>query len=137
MSEARVGRLLVASLHQAIADILPMRLEFYESWLSVSGLRDGTIGLAPLFAVLSFLRAEGTPYDTVMTRAGEYAGEWTVKGLPGIERRLIRALPTRFAHAGCAADGAFDDPGDVSGHARNHQAPARQRVGRSSRIAVL
>ena len=29
-----------------------------------------------------------------MTRAGEYAGEWTVKGLPGIERRLIRALPT-------------------------------------------
>ena len=31
MSEPRIGRVLVASLHQAIADLLPTRLEFYES----------------------------------------------------------------------------------------------------------
>ena len=61
MIEAGIGRLLVASLHQAIADLLPTRLEFYEGWLNTAGLRDGRIGLAPLAAVLSFLRQEGSP----------------------------------------------------------------------------
>jgi hypothetical protein len=93
MSEPRIGRVLVASLHQAIADVLPNRLEFYENWLSVSGLREGTIGLAPLFAVLSFLRTEGTAYEQITARAGEYAAEWTVSDLAPLERRLIRALP--------------------------------------------
>ena len=41
MSEPRIGRVLVASLHQAIADVLPSRLEFYENWLSNAGLREG------------------------------------------------------------------------------------------------
>src|SRR3954467_1659741 len=93
MSEARIGRLLVASLHQSIADLLPMRLEFYENWLNVSGLREGTIGLAPLLAVLSFLRTEGEAYGLVTTRAGEYAADWTVSGRMPLERRVIRALP--------------------------------------------
>lgn len=93
MSEPRIGRVLVASLHQAIADLLPNRLEFYENWLSVSGLRDGTIGLAPLSAVLSFLRTEGNAYDLTTARAGKYAAEWTVNNLPAFERRLVRALP--------------------------------------------
>ena len=68
----------MASLHQGIADLLPSRLEFYESWLNPSGLREGRIGLAPLAAVLSFLRQEGAPYHLVATRAGEYTAEWTV-----------------------------------------------------------
>ena len=93
MSEPRIGRVLVASLHQAIADVLPNRLEFYENWLSVSGLREGTIGLAPLFAVLSFLRTEGAAYNQITARAGEYAAEWTVNDLAPLERRFIRALP--------------------------------------------
>lgn len=93
MSEPRIGRVLVASLHQAIADVLPNRLEFYENWLSVSGLREGTIGLAPLFAVLSFLRTEGTAYEQITGRAGEYAADWTVSDLAPLERRFIRALP--------------------------------------------
>jgi len=93
MSEPRIGRVLVASLHQAIADVLPNRLEFYENWLSVSGLREGTIGLAPLFAVLSFLRTEGSAYEQITRRAGEYAAEWTVSDLAPLERRFIRALP--------------------------------------------
>ena len=37
VSEPRIGRVLVASLHQAIADLLPTRLEFYENWLNVAG----------------------------------------------------------------------------------------------------
>jgi hypothetical protein len=93
MSEPRIGRVLVASLHQGIADILPMRLEFYENWLNVSGLREGTIGLAPLSAVLSFLRSEGDAYGQITARAGEYAADWTVNSLPPLERRIIRALP--------------------------------------------
>src|ERR671918_383445 len=80
MNEAGIGRLLVASLHQAIADLLPTRLEFYEAWLNPTGLRDGRIGLAPLAAVLSFLRQEGEQYTLVAARAGEYTAEWWVGG---------------------------------------------------------
>ncbi len=93
MSEPRIGRVLVASLHQAIADLLPTRLEFYENWLNIAGLRDGTIGLAPLSAVLSFLRSEGQAYNLITDRAGEYAADWTVSTMSGFERRLKCALP--------------------------------------------
>ena len=96
MSEPRIGRFLVASLHQAIAELLPDRLEFYENWLSVSGLREGTIGLAPFHAVLSFLRSEPDAYPQVVAKAGQYAAEWTVNGLPGLERRVLRTLPLRL-----------------------------------------
>jgi hypothetical protein len=94
MSEPRIGRLLVASLHQAIADVLPERLEFYENWINAPGLRDGTIGLAPLSAVLSFLRGEGERYNQITARAGEYAADWNIDGMGGVQRRLHLALPT-------------------------------------------
>ena len=93
MRDAGIGRVLVASLHQGIADVLPTRLEFYENWFNPSGLRDGTIGLAPLTAVLSFLRREGEAYALVTDRAGLYAAEWTVDGLPAYKRAFIRRLP--------------------------------------------
>ena len=93
MIEAGIGRLLVASLHQAIADLLPTRLEFYEAWLNPTGLRDGRIGLAPLAAVLSFLRLEGEQYRLVAARAGEYTAEWWVADMPAFKRTLIRAAP--------------------------------------------
>ena len=96
MTESRIGRVLVASLHQAIADLLPTRLEFYENWLNPTGMRDGKIGLAPLAAVLSFLRQEGEPYTLVTSRAGEYAAQWTFDNLTPVERSLIRALPVTF-----------------------------------------
>jgi hypothetical protein len=93
MIEAGIGRLLVASLHQGIADLLPTRLEFYEAWLNPAGLRDGRIGLAPLAAVLSFLRLEGEPYNLIVARAGEYAAEWSVADMPAFKRAVIRAAP--------------------------------------------
>src|SRR2546422_6838916 len=93
MREAGIGRVLVASLHQGIADILPTRLSFYENWLNAEGLREGTIGLAPLYAVLSFLRQEGEAYQMITTRAGEYAAEWTVESMPPLHRALIKAAP--------------------------------------------
>jgi bacteriochlorophyll 4-vinyl reductase len=93
MREAGIGRVLVASLHQGIADILPTRIGFYENWLNSEGLREGTIGLAPLFAVLSFLRQEGDAYRLITTRAGEYAAEWTVQSMPALRRTMIKAAP--------------------------------------------
>jgi hypothetical protein len=93
MSEPRVGRVLVAGLHQAIADVLPLRLEFYENWLNASGLREGTVGLAALSAVLSFLRSEGDAYNQITARAGEYAADWTVGNMPALERRMILVMP--------------------------------------------
>jgi hypothetical protein len=93
MIEARVGRLLGASLHQAIADELPQRLDFYEHWLEGQRLRDGSVGLAPLTAVLGFLRTEGEAYAVVTARAGKLAAEWTVASMSPFERRVIQSLP--------------------------------------------
>jgi hypothetical protein len=93
MAEAGIGRILVASLHQGISDVLPARLDFYESWLNPDGLRQGTIGLAPVQAVLSFLRQEGEPYRHITRRAGEYAAEWTVASQWPVHRAVIRAMP--------------------------------------------
>jgi hypothetical protein len=96
MTEARIGRLLPACLHQAISDVLPERLEYYEEWLSPDGLRDGSIGLAPVTAVLAFLRTEGEAYRAVVTRAGTLAASWTVASLPPFQRRLGASLPLAF-----------------------------------------
>ncbi len=93
MSDDGVGRLLVASLHQGIGDVLPTRLEYYEHWLSPMGLREGRSGLAPLNAVLSFLRQEGEePYAAVMTAAGRYSAEWYY-AQSGFGRRALRWQP--------------------------------------------
>jgi hypothetical protein len=93
MTEARIGRLLGACLHEAIGDVLPQRLEFYEHWLHSEGLRDGAIGLAQLTAVLGFLRTEGRAYEAVMVRAGELAARWSVQSMPTFRRRTIGWLP--------------------------------------------
>lgn len=93
MSEDGIGRVLVASLHQSIAEHLPTRLGFYENWLSAEKLRDGAIGLAPLYAVLSFLRQEGSAYERITARAGQYAAEWTVESMPALRRSVIRRAP--------------------------------------------
>ena len=73
MIGAEIGRVLVASMHQAIADELPTRVDFYDHWLGGKRMRDGSVGLSPMTAVLGFLRAEGQPYHAVMMRAGRYA----------------------------------------------------------------
>ncbi len=96
MPEASVGRVFVASLHQAIADLLPTRLEFYEHWLNPWHLREGRLGLAPLVAVISFLRIEGDNYFLIASRAGEYAADWTFDEQAPMRRRLLAAFPERL-----------------------------------------
>jgi hypothetical protein len=94
MVDAGIGRLLISSLHQGIADVSPSRLEFYENWLSPKGMRDGRIGLAPLGAVLSFLHREEAPAnDQIVARAGRYAADWTFDDLSSLRRWVIRRLP--------------------------------------------
>lgn len=94
MVDAGIGRLLISSLHQGIADISPNRLEFYENWLSPTGMRDGRIGLAPLGAVLSFLHREEAPTnDQIVERAGRYAADWTFADISAIRRWYLRRLP--------------------------------------------
>jgi hypothetical protein len=58
-----------------------------------AGLRDGRIGLAPLAAVLSFLRREEKAYQLVSARTGEYAAEWVFAGLSAFPRWVIMAAP--------------------------------------------
>jgi hypothetical protein len=93
MREAHVGRVLVASLHQGISDVLPARLGFYEQWLHVDGMREGSVGVAALHAVLSFLRREGDAYTTTTRCAGVYAAEWTHDAMTAFERAFIAAAP--------------------------------------------
>ena len=94
MVDAGIGRLLISSLHQGIADVSPSRLDFYENWLSPSGMRDGRIGLAPLGAVLSFLHREEPPSnDQIAARAGVCAADWTYQELSGLRRWYLHRLP--------------------------------------------
>ncbi len=95
MREAKIDRLLAAAVHQAIADLLPSRLEFYESYLRPRGWREDSVNLAPISAVLSFLRHEdeGT-YDEVMTRAGHYAARWVHTERPWGVRLISRLVPS-------------------------------------------
>ena len=94
MVDAGIGRLLIASLHQGIADVSPTRLDFYENWLSPTGLRDGRMGLAPLGAVLSFMNREEPPADRVIpAHAGACAAEWTYAGASDFRKRMTKRLP--------------------------------------------
>ena len=93
MSEPTIGRVLAASLHQAIEEVMPTRVEFYGSWLTAGRIRKGELGRARINAVISFLRQEGAEYDAVVACAGRYAADWTVEALPAVERTVLRWLP--------------------------------------------
>jgi hypothetical protein len=94
MVDAGIGRLLISSLHQGIGDEAPTRLDFYENWLSPTGMRDGRLGLAPLGAVLSFLYREGPPTnDRIAQRAGMHAADWTFAEIPSWRRAILDRLP--------------------------------------------
>lgn len=100
MSEPKIGRLVVASLHQAIAEALPLKLDFYENWLKPLGLlnQGRVIGAASFSAALSFLRREEPreTYNDITRRAGQLAAIWTVDSLSWTRRRWLKMLPTRM-----------------------------------------
>lgn len=94
MTEARIGRIVAAALHQALAERLPLRLEFYENWLRPMRLRAGTVGLAAFLAVLSFLREEDDhECRPILRLAGRYAAEWSYATSSRWSRLWRRRLP--------------------------------------------
>ena len=93
MSEARIGRIVVAALHQALGDYLPLRLVFYEDYLTPMRMRAGTIGAASFAAALSFLRRENDLWAPVMMRAGQYAADWVFDATPAVSRLVWKRLP--------------------------------------------
>ena len=120
MTEVRVGPVAFSSLHEAISELLPERLEFYETWLHGDRLPDRRGSAAPLAAVLGFLRTErGEAYHRIMARAGQAAAIWTVDGLTPWKRRSATSLPPslRARAAFRVADGlvrAVHGPGRLS-----------------------
>ncbi|MCU0249083.1 MAG: hypothetical protein MUE61_02655 [Vicinamibacterales bacterium] len=93
MATAVIGRILATSLYQAITEQLPLRVEFYESWLSPKGFRARRVYVSGVRAVFSFLRREDAGYDAIVRRAGELAANWLFEDLPPIRRRVMLALP--------------------------------------------
>ena len=93
MATAVIGRILATSLYQAITEQLPLRVEFYESWLSPKGFRARRVSVSGVRAVFSFLRREDAGYDSIVRRAGELAANWLFDDLPPIRRRVMLALP--------------------------------------------
>ncbi len=93
MSEPQIGRALASGLHQAITELMPTRVEFYESWITPKRIREGQLGRARVTAVISFLREEGAAYDAVMFQAGRYTTDWTLDTLSGPRRAMLNQLP--------------------------------------------
>jgi hypothetical protein len=132
MTEGHIGRLVAASLHQAIGEELPLRLDFYETWLHSEGLREGNIGLGPMLAVLGFLRTEGDAYDRVVERAGALAAEWTLMSLPSFRLRMIRWMPRRLRMRA-----AVRVAGAIAGTVDTRTRLLVKAKGRSGRIEVV
>ncbi|MEW5983580.1 MAG: tetratricopeptide repeat protein [Acidobacteriota bacterium] len=94
--------MLVASLHQAVAEHLPSRADFYAPWLHSESLRTPRVSVAGIRAALSFLRLEDSAYDSVVRRAGALAAEWTWQRIAGPRRGWLRMLPGHLrARAAC------------------------------------
>jgi predicted hydrocarbon binding protein len=96
MTDVRIGRIVAAAVHQAVADHMPLRLEFYEHYLKPMRFRQASLGAASFAAALSFLRLEPGAYEPVVTRAGRYAADWTFASVPRLRRAVWRRLPRRF-----------------------------------------
>jgi hypothetical protein len=96
MTDARIGRVVAAAVHQAVADHMPMRLDFYENYLKPIRFRQATLGAASFAAALSFLRLEQDAYGPVVSRAGRYAADWTFASLPLVRRALWQRLPRGY-----------------------------------------
>ena len=124
MTEARIGRLLPACLHQAISDVLPERLEYYEEWLSPDGLRDGSIGLAP---VTRRARVSPDRRRCVSRRGRRGRGSWRRRG----RWRVCRLSSAGWARP-CRSRFGRSSPCGSLGASSATSSPRVQRPRRSS-----
>ena len=111
MSEPKIGRVLAASLHQSINELMPTRVEFYESWLTAVRIRHGGLGRARFAAAISFLRQEGAAYDAVVDREGALCGRLDNRRPAGRRPGPAAAAPATDPGAGGrAVGGPIDTP---------------------------
>ncbi len=94
-SDGTVGRVLLASLHQAIGEVLPARLDFYEQWLRPPDHPDEALRIASFGAMLSALQHEDDSQH-VIARAGQYAAIRSFEQLSALRRAYLRILPRRI-----------------------------------------
>ena len=87
----------MASLHQGIADLLPTRLEFYESWLNPPGCATAASAWRRWRRCSASCARKGEPYQLIAARAGEYTAEWSGGRPAGVQaRRSSGAAPPRL-----------------------------------------
>jgi hypothetical protein len=91
-----VGRVLLASLHQAIAEVLPARLGFYERWLTSDSADRRDVAIESFIVMLDYLEQEGRPYNAITARAGHYAAIRSFRKLFVLDRAYLRLLPRRL-----------------------------------------
>ena len=84
-----VERKFVASLHKALEEVAPERLEVFEKWFDPADRRP-QFHIAPVIGAVGYLRRTPALYHQVMEKAGLYASQWSFSDLPQFERKLSR-----------------------------------------------
>ncbi len=82
----------MASVHKALEDLAPEKVEVFEGWFSPSE-REVQFHIAPVVGAISYLRRDRDLYVKVMERAGRYASQWIYLNRSSLERKLFAAVP--------------------------------------------
>jgi hypothetical protein len=92
MDNGLVERKFVASLHKALEDLAPERLEIFKKWFDPADRRP-QFHIATVIGAIGYLRRSPDLYHKVMEKAGHYASQWSCLDLPRIERKFRFRLP--------------------------------------------
>jgi len=82
----------MASVHKALEDLSPEKVEVFEGWFSPSE-RERLFHIAPVTGALSYLRRDRELYVKVMERAGRYASQWSYLDRSPVERKVLTSVP--------------------------------------------
>lgn len=92
MDNGLVERKFVASLHKALEELAPERLEIFEKWFDPADRR-AQFHIASVIGAIGYLRRSPDLYHKVMEMAGRYASQWSCLDLPQIKRKIRFRLP--------------------------------------------
>lgn len=82
----------MASVHKALEDLAPEKVEVFEGWFDPRD-RSPRIHIAPVLGAISYLRRDADLYCRIMERAGRYASQWGYLDRSVFERKLLKTLP--------------------------------------------
>ncbi len=92
MENGLVERKFVASLHKALEELAPERLEIFEKWFDPADRRP-QFHIASIIGAVGYLRRSPELYHKVMEKAGHYASQWSCLDLPENKRKILFRLP--------------------------------------------